>query len=278
MKKLVSIFLCIAMLVTLFGCAASERDLTEDEHVIIEEIFTTLCDTFNVDEIDFPNVKIVSDKKIVEISGMSASTAVYDTETKTVYIQDMTSPYSNALIAHELVHYINHYKSGFPIEYGFDYFITEEFECGFYLTEGITQYMSSKLYPMPDSYAAYPFEMMIAEQLSSIVGEEKLFELFLSSDVETFKNEFNKLAYKAGIQDEQPWEGVTMTPFDGFSYFVDCYSNTYYTGNLQYQEHAYVTLDVVWTIAKQTNKLSEFNNILDKLIERYPQIFGFLYA
>lgn len=278
MKKLVSIFLCISILVTMFGCGTTERELTSDEHTTIEEIFTTLCDTFNVGEIDFPNVKIVSDKKIVEISGNSASTAVYDTETRIVYIQDMTSPYSQALIAHELIHYINHFSSGFSEEYGFDYLISEEFECGFYLTEGITQYMSSKKYPMPDSYAAYPFEMMIAEQLATIFGEEELFELLLSSDVEHIKNKFNTLAYKAGFKDEQPWEGLVMTPFDGFCYFLDCYSNTYYSGNPEYYEHAFIVLDVVWNIAKQENKLVEFNNIMNSLIKRYPRQFAFLGA
>lgn len=261
----------------MFGCTEKEREATESEYEKIAEIFVILCDSLKLEEeITVPSIKIASPEKIIEISGINASDALYDTETKTIYIADMDSEYSVALIAHELTHYINHYMSGFPETYGFDYWLTEDFKVGFFLTEGITQYLSSKVYPMPDTHTAYPFETMIAEQLEAIIGEDELRELFLTSDVEKLKNKFNNLAYRSGVEDQTVWNGLIMTPFDFLCSFLDMYSDAFYARDMLYQQYAHTTLSVLWSTVKNTNRISNFESILNNFIDHYLGTFGFL--
>ena len=87
------------------------------------------------------------------------------------------------------------------------------------------------------------------------------------------KEKFNSIAYNLGISDE---ETLNMTPFDMFCYYLDIHGNAYIAKDLVYQEVAHQTLSILYFMADNVNKLSDFNSILNKFLDRYAGLYGSL--
>lgn len=151
--------------------------------------------------------------------------AAYDTETHTV-IANLTIDMNDDeefLFIHELCHHVVlMMKDGKGR--GFTY-IQSNYLFGRMMDEGFTNFLAEQVYGKRVEIA-YVFPTHVARQISNILGKKFVNNMYLSSDINAFKKDFNKKlenyysSQKYRLKDE--WnDAVSMTPFDVFCSCVE---------------------------------------------------------
>ena len=118
-------------------------------------------------------------------------------------------------IAHELIHYLTD-NGQFT---GFRYTLNDTYIFGQSLSEGVTNYFSTKYAPNP----TYQYETHVAKLVSICYGEEKLNDFF-STNVSNLRNDFNNSLKKH--YPNQTYDSLTLTPFDLMTSVLNTYSDS----------------------------------------------------
>ncbi len=177
----------------------------------MHEIYNNLCDYYKLNK-DEPRYRIISKKDLAKYYGSSSMEihGLYSYKYQTIFVSDDFSTNSIPVIAHEMLHYLsdnNDAMLGCKYEY--------QGKCfGYSLSEGLTNYFSSKVYPYPESSCVYEYETHIASLLAEAFGEEKLLSCYISSDITALKNDFNTTLSE--IYTDEVVYGVRLSAFDVF--------------------------------------------------------------
>ena len=184
-------------------------ELNEEEKSKVNEIFAKLTKYYGIEK-EMPEVRRVS-KEVMNQGGMSAIdiTGKYDIKTGVIYV---TSNFEEATVAHEMLHYISPNGIKYKIE-----------ENGFavYFNEGVTNYLSTRIYPFPDGYAVYELETHQAQMLATAIGEDNLAKAYFSEDITGIRDDFNSTLQN--FYANETVIGVELTPFDIYIGCIDAY-------------------------------------------------------
>ncbi len=269
MKKILVIFITMCMVSSIVSCTRQEKNNE------VEEIINSFAEEWNLGEIPAPQIKVVSLKEIQRMSRVTGSSATYNKEEKIIYIaREINEQYSKTLLAHEVLHYVNHYKSGFSENYGVD-FIVKENVLGFFLTEGITEYFTESIFPMAEGWAMYPTETLFAEQLQIIyeaVGIS-MFDLFISSDKKEMQKQFDSIAYSAGLENAEAFSGIYLTPFEQVCMYLDISSKQLLAGNKRnFLYYAAIAENEIAVVCEYLGKEEEYIGTVEKYQEKYSNL------
>ena len=135
-----------------------------------------------------------------------------------IYIDSKLSEKNVPVLAHEMLHYFsdNHQKIN-----GLKYVIEDQFIVGMGLTEGITNYLSTRVFPFEKGESVYEYETHVAHMLSILIGEEKLEKSYFSSNIDIIRNEMIELI-KDSYDDVKIkcYDDVPETTFNCFDIFI----------------------------------------------------------
>lgn len=185
-------------------------NLNEEETSKVNEIFAKLTKYYGIEK-EMPEIRRVS-KAVMNQGNTSAIdvTGKYDRVTGVIYV---TRNFEEATVAHEMLHYL----SGD----GFRYNI-EGNEFAVHFSEGVTNYLSTKLYPFPDGYSVYELETHQAQMLATAIGEDNLAKAYFFEDITSIRDDFNSTLQN--FYANETIIGVGLTPFDIYVGCIDAYS------------------------------------------------------
>ena len=181
--------------------------ITQNEEKIVENVLMDLCELYNVSK-EMPKVAHYKPNNGIE--------AQYDDECIYVDFKAETNKLK-ADIAHELVHYLTDKGNG---TVGFMYTLDSDknYCLGSTLTEGFTEYFSSKYAKHEQTY--YPYEVHVAKMLVLCYGET-LQNDFFEANIDNLRNDFNKCLKK--YYQDVLCESIVFTPFDIFNSSLGLY-------------------------------------------------------
>ena len=248
-----------------------------------EEIFKNLSKHYNIEK-ELPSIRVLSLKEMAEATGKPETIEVVGAyKDGTLYIVDdcFVDEGFKATIAHELLHYLsdNGNEAGPGLRY-----CSQGQLMGATLDEGVTNYLSTLVYPFPDYVCVYEFETHAAEQLALAVGEDKLAEAYFKSDILAIKEAFDnslKETYKTITVEEYKstnMEGIVLSPFDIFTGTLNAYnyflsSISMYTSNLNYAMLQAETAEEMLMFYGSVNGVEEkMKQNLTKFLESENQI------
>ena len=242
-KKVISILLIVVLAVSLCSCTTPRNNVapyyytvapftetsdnseevffanhtTPSDTILSEmyEIFDNLTSFYGIEK-DYPNFQVVSSSEL-QWSDALDITGFYDSSTKTVYVSDSFNRKSIPTIAHEIMHYLSDNGDVYGLMYQ-----KNSYTLGSAITEGITSYFSAQVYPFGNHTSVYEYETHIASLMAIALGEDKLLNAYLASDVESIANDFN-----LALENIYPMEKINrfaFTPFDIFLNNLDYYT------------------------------------------------------
>lgn len=162
---------------------------------IVKDIFEDLSEVYNFDK-PLPNIGYYHTNNIAKAQYFDGC----------IYIDFSDNDINSirASIAHELIHYFTDDDN-----LGFDYTLDNVLLLGHSLTEGITNYFSTK-YAANDNYL---YETHVAKLLAICYGEDALKDdFFYSVDVTNLRKDFNKELKK--YYHNTVYNSRTFMPFD----------------------------------------------------------------
>ena len=221
---------------------------------LFNDLFITVTEYFNV-TIEPPQIKRIDDQD-------QSYGGFYNRSDGTIYINTSCDlPYFETIIVHEIIHYISDGNIYSGIVYTLD--IQGDIAgMGSYLNEGLTEYFAQEIKHfnyVKNELDVYYFESYVAKILSTIIGEEKLKEIYLNNSYQELKDLFNKhLDTSFGLHEDD----INLDAFDFFCMQVDAYSTEYdeYVKGLRMNS----ILDELLIIAKGEGKEKEVKKIINE--------------
>lgn len=186
------------------------KELDEEQKHQVGEIFERLTEYYGIEK-EMPEMRVISFEEMNGGTGTAVDmTGRYDKQLNVIYI---TPKFEEATVAHEMMHYF----SGDGLRYTFN---GKRF--GKFFSEGVTNYLSTKLYPFPDEvYSIYELETHQAEMLATVIGDDKLAEAYFTGDITSLREDFNSTL--SDWYGNVILEDVELTPFDIYVGCIDAY-------------------------------------------------------